>query len=110
MIRTSSFTAIITVSVLGAYRYPEVYPRPDGTVYICGYCDNEPLPERADLIVPNQESLQGINNISKHISPLLIGKSTMYPLTILSNIHLNICAPHEDCSSYDSLNKNLNCV
>ena len=59
--------------IVGAYQNPEVYPRPDGTVYICGYNDKEPLPEHADLIEPNEESILGLQKLSKHISPQLAG-------------------------------------
>lgn len=53
---------------------PEVYPRPDGTVYICGYSDDAPLPEHADLVQPDQQSVKALENMSKHVSPNLKGR------------------------------------
>jgi len=32
----------------GRHLEPEVFPRPDGTVYVCGMRDHQPLPESAD--------------------------------------------------------------
>ncbi len=36
---------------------PEVYPRPDGNVYICGQCDNFPLPVNPTQIKPTEKSI-----------------------------------------------------
>lgn len=34
---------------------PEIYPRPDGTVYVCGLSDKDPLPEDPASVVGNDE-------------------------------------------------------
>ncbi|KAF6040279.1 hypothetical protein EB796_001396 [Bugula neritina] len=52
---------------------PEVYPRPDGTVYICGRTDYEPLPEHAGLVEPNSESLNFLHRVGANISSTLEG-------------------------------------
>jgi glycine/D-amino acid oxidase-like deaminating enzyme len=42
---------------------PEVYPRPDGEVYLCGLSEEGPLPARPDLVQPRPDAgliLQGI--------------------------------------------------
>jgi glycine/D-amino acid oxidase-like deaminating enzyme len=35
---------------------PEVYPRPDGEVYLCGLSEEGPLPERPDLVQPRPDA------------------------------------------------------
>jgi glycine/D-amino acid oxidase-like deaminating enzyme len=50
----------------------EVYPRSDETVYICGAGnepDDTPLPERADQVLPNPESIQRLKDAAEFISP-----------------------------------------
>ena len=44
----------------GEVRDPEIYPIPDGTVYVCGEVDYVPLPSSADQIKPNVESCKRI--------------------------------------------------
>ncbi|PAA59628.1 hypothetical protein BOX15_Mlig003772g1, partial [Macrostomum lignano] len=34
---------------------PEFYPRPDGTVYVCGLGDDPPLPDSSDLVKPDEK-------------------------------------------------------
>jgi glycine/D-amino acid oxidase-like deaminating enzyme len=51
------------VTKLGERLAPEVYPRPDGEVYLCGLSEEGPLPERPDLVQPRPDAgliLQGI--------------------------------------------------
>jgi glycine/D-amino acid oxidase-like deaminating enzyme len=37
---------------------PEVYPRPDGTVYICGVQSDEPLPALASMVEPEADAIR----------------------------------------------------
>ncbi len=55
----------------GLPRSPEVYPRPDGTVYMCGMSDQEPLPESAALVTANDKSCDTLFEISGHVSSAL---------------------------------------
>ncbi|KAJ1309828.1 hypothetical protein OPQ81_006593 [Rhizoctonia solani] len=51
---------------------PEVYPRLDGTVYLCGAGnENEsvPLPERADQVKPSPAAIQRLKAAAKFVSP-----------------------------------------
>jgi glycine/D-amino acid oxidase-like deaminating enzyme len=51
---------------------PEIYPRPDGTVYLCGIGDNEPLPPKADQIVPKDSSCAQLHTIAGTVSSKLL--------------------------------------
>lgn len=59
----------------GRVRDPEVYPRPDGEVYMCGMSDLEPLPASPADVVANKESCQTLKNIADKISSNLAGGS-----------------------------------
>ncbi|EUC62181.1 FAD-dependent oxidoreductase [Rhizoctonia solani AG-3 Rhs1AP] len=51
---------------------PEVYPRLDGTVYLCGAGgENEsvPLPERADQVKPSPAAIQRLKEAAEFVSP-----------------------------------------
>lgn len=50
---------------------PEVYPRPDGTVYACGFSDDVALPEDASDVKPNKDSCARITQICGNISASL---------------------------------------
>jgi len=51
----------------------ELYPRPDGEVYICAGFDSSPEPSenipRASVIFPNEEKIDQIIDLAKKISP-----------------------------------------
>ena len=44
------------VTATGERFEPEVYPRPDGEVYLCGLSEEGPLPERPELVQPRPEA------------------------------------------------------
>jgi len=46
---------------------PEVYPRPDGQVYVCGMSDNHELPEDPNDVTPNENSIQKLKSITNSI-------------------------------------------
>lgn len=56
---------------------PEVYPRPDGTVYLCGFSDSVPLPESADLVEPNKDAIEGLLKLGRNISTGLAGLTSV---------------------------------
>ncbi|XP_067928090.1 uncharacterized protein [Watersipora subatra] len=68
------------------FHHPEVYSRPDGTVYLCGFNDSVPLPESADQIKPNEESLCRLQRIGGQVSSvlqdceLLVGQACYLPI------------------------------
>ena len=62
---------------------PEVYPRPDGTVYVCGQGDSEPLPTNPSDVKPDPKSCKTLFNIaakvSQHLSEAeLVAESACY--------------------------------
>lgn len=64
---------IFIFTAAGETHDPEVYPRPDGTVYMCGYSDFITLPETADLVIPKEESVKSLHHMAGTISDTLKG-------------------------------------
>ncbi len=52
---------------------PEIFPRPDGEVYLCGLSDMTPLPERADQVVPRADAGAVLQQVAGHLSSALLG-------------------------------------
>ncbi|KAH8549868.1 FAD dependent oxidoreductase [Umbelopsis sp. PMI_123] len=62
--------AIFTHTLLHGKNYhPEIYPRPDATVYMCGEPDNEPIPPSAAEVKVNITSINTIKQLSSIASP-----------------------------------------
>jgi glycine/D-amino acid oxidase-like deaminating enzyme len=55
----------------GEHLEPEVYPRPDGEVYLCGLSDMSPLPERPDLVQPRPDASSVLQTIAATLSSSL---------------------------------------
>lgn len=54
---------------------PEVYPRADGTVYLCGGSStNEPLPDRADQVEHSPPLAERLRQLGAFISPSHLGE------------------------------------
>jgi glycine/D-amino acid oxidase-like deaminating enzyme len=51
---------------------PEIFPRPDGEVYLCGLSDTTPLPERADQVVPRSGAGAILQQVAGHVSSSLL--------------------------------------
>ncbi len=52
---------------------PEIFPRPDGEVYLCGLSDTTPLPERPDQVLPRPEAGPVLQQVAGHLSSSLLG-------------------------------------
>ena len=50
---------------------PEVYPRPDGTVYICGVQSDEPLPAMASMVEPEADAIRYLRGSAGMVSEAL---------------------------------------
>ncbi|THD18335.1 FAD dependent oxidoreductase [Fasciola hepatica] len=50
---------------------PEVYPRPDGTVYMCGLSDSEPVPASAPEVVVDSWRCDRLREVIASVSPTL---------------------------------------
>jgi glycine/D-amino acid oxidase-like deaminating enzyme len=59
------------VTHLGEHLAPEVYPRPDGEVYLCGLSEEGPLPERPDLVQPRPDAGPLLQRIAGTLSSSL---------------------------------------
>jgi len=55
------------VNKQGQSKEPELYPRPDGTVYICGEGDKTPLPDNPTDITPSNQACQNLYDMSGKI-------------------------------------------
>lgn len=61
------------VSETGEHFEPEVYPRPDGEVYLCGLSDTTPLPERPEQVQPRPEAGPLLQQAAAALSSSLSG-------------------------------------
>lgn len=50
------------------HRSPEIYPRPDGTVYVCGMTDDVALPDTVSKIQPNSQSCKTLKELCGKVS------------------------------------------
>lgn len=55
----------------GRPKEPEIYPRPNGTVYICGEGDDAPLPDKPSEIQPNSEACETLLKLGCKVCPRL---------------------------------------
>jgi glycine/D-amino acid oxidase-like deaminating enzyme len=62
-----------SVSASGERLEPEVYPRPDGEVYLCGLSDMSPLPECPELVRPRPDAGPLLQQIAGELSSSLRG-------------------------------------
>ncbi|WVF72077.1 hypothetical protein IAT40_006889 [Kwoniella sp. CBS 6097] len=65
---TCLFTSMTMVD--GSAGEPEVYARPDGTTYICGAGDDEPLPPTAAHVKPSQSAIKKLHGQAQSLSPV----------------------------------------
>lgn len=52
---------------------PEVYPRPDGSVYVCGAGDAAPLPPSAAEVAPDPAAIAALTADAASVAPCLAG-------------------------------------
>ena len=57
----------------GSILSPEVFPRADGTTYVCAISSASPLPTDPDLVVPDDGAIERLREICDRISPVLAG-------------------------------------
>lgn len=70
------FLKVHPIPTSALYCSPEVYPRPDGTVYVCGISAREaavPLPQRASAVVHSEKSAQLLREQIEMIAPEAFG-------------------------------------
>ena len=59
------------VTATGEHYEPEVYPRPDGEVYLCGLSETGALPDRPELVQPRPEAGPILQQIAGTLSSSL---------------------------------------
>jgi glycine/D-amino acid oxidase-like deaminating enzyme len=50
---------------------PEIFPRPDGTTYVCAISSESPLPTDPNLVVPDDGAIDRLKSLCDRISPIL---------------------------------------
>ena len=66
---------------------PEVYPRPDGSVYICGSPEHIALPNDPNTIQVDPKSVEDLKEVARSVSsklseaPLEVGQSCFLPIS-----------------------------
>ncbi len=55
----------------GGHLSPEVFPRADGTTYVCAISSETPLPADPDRVVPDDGAIDRLRGLCARISPVL---------------------------------------
>jgi glycine/D-amino acid oxidase-like deaminating enzyme len=55
----------------GVMLTPELFPRPDGTTYVCAISDEEPLPTDPMRVIPDAGAIERLEALCGSISPVL---------------------------------------
>jgi glycine/D-amino acid oxidase-like deaminating enzyme len=55
----------------GTMLSPEVFPRADGSTYVCAISSDSPLPTDPDRVVPDDGAIDRLKAVCAHISPIL---------------------------------------
>jgi glycine/D-amino acid oxidase-like deaminating enzyme len=55
----------------GTILTPEIFPRADGTTYVCAISSDSPLPTDPDLVVPDDGAIDRLKTLCSRISPIL---------------------------------------
>jgi glycine/D-amino acid oxidase-like deaminating enzyme len=61
----------------GSQLSPEVFPRADGTTYVCAISSDSPLPVDPDLVVPDDGAIDRLKALCNRISPILAGSHVL---------------------------------
>ena len=59
----------------GSWTAPEVVPRPDGSVYLCGISEQLEVPATAGEVVPREDAVESLGNFARSLSPDLAESS-----------------------------------
>ncbi len=61
----------------GSMLSPEVFPRADGTTYVCGISSQSPLPVDPALVVPDPGAIDRLKALCDRMSPVLAGSCVL---------------------------------
>ncbi|CAG8772132.1 3424_t:CDS:1, partial [Acaulospora colombiana] len=73
----SPHVCFVTLNLGHKYAEPEIYPRPDGEVYVSGECDESPLPDSAEEYIPNPTAIKNLKSNINTLSPDILGSATV---------------------------------
>src|SRR4051794_26178415 len=62
---------------MGAVSSPEVFPRADGTTYVCAISSNSPLPVDPGAVTPDPGAIERLQGICARLSPVLAGSKVL---------------------------------
>jgi glycine/D-amino acid oxidase-like deaminating enzyme len=71
----------------GEVQAPELFPRPDGTVYVCGISSESPLPIDPAAIIPDPDAIERLTRICNQVSPALASAKNSRSPGVLSPDH-----------------------
>lgn len=61
----------------GATHSPEVFPRSDGTTYVCAISSDSPLPVDPAAVAPDPSAIENLHAMCRQISPVLAGAEVL---------------------------------
>ena len=61
----------------GTILSPEIFPRADGTTYVCGISSDSPLPTDPGLVVPDDGAIDRLKALCTRISPILASSGVL---------------------------------
>ncbi|CAG8729492.1 7574_t:CDS:2 [Cetraspora pellucida] len=76
-VEISAHVCFVTLNLGRRFSQPEIYPRPNGEVYVSGECDESPLPATANDYIPNPTAIKNLKNNINTLSPDILGNATV---------------------------------
>jgi glycine/D-amino acid oxidase-like deaminating enzyme len=70
------------VDATGAILSPEVFPRADGTTYVCAVSSDPPLPADPDLVVPDRGAISRLKALRAHLAVTGVLSCSLEPGTL----------------------------
>jgi glycine/D-amino acid oxidase-like deaminating enzyme len=61
----------------GTILSPEIFPRADGTTYVCAISSGSPLPADPDAVIPDDGAIDRLKALCSRISPILASSSVI---------------------------------
>ena len=71
--RVGAQALFVEMELGGALHTPEVFPRPDGTTYVCGLSGQQPLPGSAGEVAPDDGAPETLQRMVELFAPDLAG-------------------------------------
>ncbi|MGD9508806.1 MAG: NAD(P)/FAD-dependent oxidoreductase [Geminicoccaceae bacterium] len=65
----SADALFVEVATAGGVQTPEVFPRPDGTTYVCGLSSRQALPEDPAQVTPDPDAQEALRAMTRAFAP-----------------------------------------